>query len=78
MSDTIDDVLQRLARLEDLEAIRHTWLDYCMRLDSADWTVLGDVFTEDGVRLHSTIATPSAFAGHELCHSAIEVQKEYV
>jgi hypothetical protein len=49
MSDTIDAVLKRLARLEDLEAIRHTWLDYCMRLDSADWIALGDVFTEDAV-----------------------------
>jgi hypothetical protein len=49
MSDKMDDVLRRVARLEDLEAIRHTWLDYCMRLDAADWTALGDVFTEDAV-----------------------------
>jgi hypothetical protein len=76
VSDTIDDVLKWLARLEDREAIRHTWLDYCMRLDSTDWTALGNVFTEDAVRLHSTIATPSAFAGHESSHTAIEGQKE--
>ena len=49
MSDTINDLVARLARLEDLEAIRHTWRDYCMRLDSADWSALGDVFTEDAV-----------------------------
>ena len=49
MSDTIDDLMARLTRLEDLEAIRHTWRDYCMRLDSADWSALGDVFTEDAV-----------------------------
>ena len=49
MSDTIDDLVARLTRLEDLEAIRHTWRDYCMRLDSADWSALGDVFTEDAV-----------------------------
>ncbi len=49
MSDTIDDLVARLTRLEDLEAIRHTWRDYCMRLDSADWNALGDVFTEDAV-----------------------------
>ncbi len=36
MSDTIDDLVARLTRLEDLEAIRHTWRDYCMRLDSED------------------------------------------
>ena len=49
MSDTIDDLVARIARLEDLEAIRHTWRDYCIRLDSADWIALGDVFTEDAV-----------------------------
>ena len=49
MSDTIDDLEARLTRLEDLEAIRHTWRDYCIRLDSADWSALGDVFTEDAI-----------------------------
>jgi hypothetical protein len=49
MSDKSDDLVARIARLEDLEAIRQTWLDYCMRLDSADWGALGDVFTGDAV-----------------------------
>lgn len=49
MNDRINDVVARLARLEDLEAIRRTWLDYCLHLDSADWAALGDVFTEDAV-----------------------------
>lgn len=49
MSDRIDDLVARIARLEDLEAIRQTWLDYCMQLDAADWTALGDVFTEDAI-----------------------------
>ncbi len=49
MSDKIDDLVARLTRLEDLEAIRHTWRDYCLRLDSSDWSALGDVFTEDAV-----------------------------
>src|SRR3954470_2460586 len=49
MSDKIDDLVARIARLEDLEAIRHTWRDYCIRLDSTDWDALGDVFTEDAV-----------------------------
>jgi len=49
MSDKIDDLVARITRLEDLEAIRHTWRDYCIRLDSADWIALGDVFTEDAV-----------------------------
>ena len=49
MSNTIDDLVARLTRLEDLEAIRHTWRDYCMRLDSEDWSALGDVFTEDAI-----------------------------
>jgi hypothetical protein len=45
----LKNVLARLQRLEDLEAVRHTWLDYCRRLDSEDWPGLGDVYTENGV-----------------------------
>jgi hypothetical protein len=45
----LDDVLARLQRLEDLEAVRHSWRDYCIRLDTADWEALGDVFCEDAV-----------------------------
>jgi len=37
----------RLGRLEDLESIRATWLDYCNRLDVGDLAGLGDVFAED-------------------------------
>jgi hypothetical protein len=47
METTLAEVVTRLERLEDLEAIRATWLDYCTRLDSGDWAGLGDVFTED-------------------------------
>ena len=49
METSIADLTRRLERLEDLEAIRHTWRDYCTRLDSADWPALGDVFTEDAI-----------------------------
>lgn len=45
----LDRILARLRKLEDYEAIRHTWRDYCMRLDSEDWAGLGDVYTADGV-----------------------------
>ena len=37
----------RVKHLEDLEAIRSTWLDYCNRLDVGDMEGLGDVFTTD-------------------------------
>jgi hypothetical protein len=40
---------QRLQVLEDREAIRETWLDYCTQIDVADMDRLGDVFTEDAV-----------------------------
>jgi hypothetical protein len=40
---------QRLQVLEDREAIRDTWLDYCTQIDVADMVGLGDVFTEDAV-----------------------------
>jgi ketosteroid isomerase-like protein len=46
---TIERLVERVQRLEDLEDIRHTWRDYCRRLDSGDWPALGDVFTEDAV-----------------------------
>ena len=34
----------RLARLEDIEAVRETWLDYCTQIDLAAYDRLGDVF----------------------------------
>ncbi len=49
MSDKIDDLVARLTRLEDLEAIRHTSRDYCIRLDNSDWSAHGDVFNEYAV-----------------------------
>lgn len=49
MTDTLVSLAQRVRHLEDLEAIRHTWRDYCTRLDAADWPALADVYTEDGV-----------------------------
>lgn len=49
MDTSLDRLMERVQYLEDLEAIRHTWRDYCIRLDAADWDGLGDVFAEDGV-----------------------------
>jgi hypothetical protein len=40
---------QRIQRLEDIEAVRDTWHDYMLSLDSKAWDDLADVFTEDGV-----------------------------
>jgi len=47
MTDTLESLAVRLRYLEDLEAVRHTWRDYCIRLDSKDWVGLADVYTED-------------------------------
>jgi len=49
MDASLETLSARVQRLDDLEAIRTTWCDYCMRLDSGDWPALGDVFTEDAV-----------------------------
>lgn len=49
MDENIENLLERVQRLEDLEAIRHTWRDYCRSLDAGDWSALGDVFTLDAV-----------------------------
>ena len=47
MEASLEHLSQRVQYREDLESIRHTWRDYCMRLDSGDAEGLGDVFTED-------------------------------
>ena len=47
--DHDSDLLARVQRLEDLEAIRRTWHDYMISLDSRAWKDLADVFTDDGV-----------------------------
>lgn len=49
MDISLEKLDKRLRYLEDREAVRHTWRDYCMRLDSGDLAGLGDVFCEDGV-----------------------------
>jgi ketosteroid isomerase-like protein len=45
----VDALVARLQALEDREAVRETWLDYCTQIDLADMDRLGDVFTEDAV-----------------------------
>lgn len=47
MGAELAELAARVQRLEDLEAVRATWLDYCNRLDAEDFGALGDVFTED-------------------------------
>lgn len=43
------DLLARIQRLEDLDAIRRIWHDYMISLDSRAWADLADVFTDDAV-----------------------------
>ncbi len=43
----LTELAARVRRLEDLEAVRSTWLDYCNRLDAQDFAALGDVGTDD-------------------------------
>jgi hypothetical protein len=47
MTADLAGLAARLQRLEDLEAVRATWLDYCHRVDLVDLAGLGDVFAED-------------------------------
>lgn len=49
MDNDIQQLEQRVRRLEDLEAVQSTWRDYLFALDSSDWDSLANVFTEDGV-----------------------------
>jgi hypothetical protein len=49
LAPNLSDLAARVQRLEDLEAVRATWLDYCNRLDSFDFGALADVFTDDGM-----------------------------
>jgi hypothetical protein len=47
MNDELAALSARVGRLEDLEAVRTTWLDYCSRLDAFDMIGLADVFCDD-------------------------------
>ncbi|MBO0690037.1 MAG: nuclear transport factor 2 family protein [Candidatus Dormibacteraeota bacterium] len=47
MQESIAGLVERVGRLEDLEAIRRTWHDYFFALDSSDWDGLAGLFTED-------------------------------
>ncbi|MDG2114922.1 MAG: nuclear transport factor 2 family protein, partial [Actinomycetota bacterium] len=47
MTTDLAELTARLERLEDLESVRGTWLDYCNRLDLHDFEGLTDVFAED-------------------------------
>jgi len=42
----LDELVARVQRLEDQEAVRATWLEYCNRLDAGDLDALAEVFTE--------------------------------
>ncbi len=48
MDSALAALAGRVQRLEDLEAVRASWLDYCHQLDTGNLDALGDVFTEDG------------------------------
>lgn len=37
MGTELEELVARVQRLEDLEAVRATWLDYCNRLDAVDF-----------------------------------------
>ncbi|WP_326600774.1 nuclear transport factor 2 family protein [Rhodococcus sp. PD04] len=41
-------LLDRITRLEDLEAIRKLDAQYCRHLDDGNWDALMDLFTDDG------------------------------
>lgn len=48
MTLTLETLAARLKVLEDQEAVRHTWRDYCKCLDADDWQGLADVYAADG------------------------------
>ena len=41
MATELAELTARVQRLEDLESVRATWLDYCHRLDAVDFEALG-------------------------------------
>jgi len=78
MSITLDALAARLSRLEDQEAIRHTWRDYCKCLDAHDWPGLADVYTADGVL--EMVGLNELVAGIDGCYRGREdiIQRFYV
>ena len=49
MENLTADLVERVARLEAVEAVRRTLSDYVLALDSGDLDALGDVFCTDAV-----------------------------
>lgn len=49
MTTELEALAARVRRLEDLEAVRAVWLEYCNRLDAFDYGRLGDVFGDEAV-----------------------------
>jgi hypothetical protein len=70
-TESLGELAARVARLEDLEAVRAAWLDYCNRLDLGDLDALGDVFTEDA-ELHMDGLAPALDGAYRGRRSIIE------
>src|SRR4051794_40638245 len=71
MSNDLGELAARVAHLEDLEAVRAAWLDYCNRLDLGELDALGDVFTEDA-ELHMDGLAPALDGDYRGRRSIIE------
>lgn len=71
MTTELEALSARVQRLEDLEAVRATWLNYCNRLDAFDYDRLGDVFSEDAA-LEVSGLSPGLDGSYAGRHTIIE------
>ena len=49
MAGNIEDLAQRIQRMEDMEGVRQAFVDYLIHFDSRRYDLLADVFTEDAI-----------------------------
>lgn len=71
LAATVAELTRRLQRLEDREAVRDTWLDYCHRLDAFDFDALADVFADDA-RLEMDGLGPGLDGTYQGRHSIVD------
>jgi hypothetical protein len=49
MAENIEELTQRIQRMEDMDGVRRTFVDYLIHFDSRRYDKLAQVFTEDAI-----------------------------
>ncbi|MGD9765944.1 MAG: nuclear transport factor 2 family protein [Candidatus Binatia bacterium] len=88
----LEDLTRRIQAQEDIEAIKQLRARYCLNVDEANWSAMGDLFAEDAVwdggpfgrhagraaiqKFFDELPRALAFAVHYVMNPIIELQGE--